>query len=66
MCLREYSEEEIKEMFKEDGIEQGIYSTRLSDIRKLMEKQGISSSEAMDIFDIPEDDREKYNSLLDL
>ena len=66
MCLREYSEEEIKEMFKEDGIEQGIYSTRLSDIRKLMEKQGISSSEAMDIFDIPEADREKYNSLLDL
>lgn len=64
MCLREYSEEEIKEMFKEDGIEQGIYSTRLSDIRKLMEKRGLSSSEAMDVFDIPEAEREKYYSLL--
>ena len=55
MCLREYSEEEIKEMFKNDGIEE----TRISDIKNIVERFGISYDDAMDILKIPEKERER-------
>ena len=29
MCLREYSEDEIKDMFKRDGLEEGLQRGRL-------------------------------------
>ncbi|MBR0131446.1 MAG: hypothetical protein IJM14_00015, partial [Lachnospiraceae bacterium] len=48
MCLREYTEEEIKEMFREDGIEQ----TNKKIIVKLLSK-GKSPEEIHDLLDIP-------------
>ncbi len=60
MCLREYSEEEIKEMFKNDGIEE----TRISDIKNIVERFGISYDEAMDILKIPEKERERLKTRL--
>lgn len=77
MCLREYSEEEIKEMFKNDGIEEGrkegleegrkeglteglkegTTKTMTSNVKKIMEKLGMSVEQAMDILEIPEEER---------
>ena len=63
MCLREYSEEEIKEMFREDGIEvgfergleqgieQGIAVTNKNHIINLLRK-GKSPEEIHDLLDI--------------
>lgn len=64
MCLREYSEEEIKEMFKKDGREEGIEETRISDIKNIVERFGISYDEAMDILKIPEKERERLKTRL--
>ena len=61
MCLREYSEEEIKEMFKNDGIEEGrkegITEARILHVKNIMEKLGMSVDQAMDILEIPEKER---------
>ena len=67
MCLREYTEEEIKEMFREDGIEvgferglkrgreQGIAATNKNHIINLLSK-GKSPEEIQDLLDIPLDE----------
>ena len=59
MCLREYSEEEIKEMFREDGfesgMEQGIAATNKKHIINLLSK-GKSPEEIHDLLDIPLDE----------
>ena len=71
MCLREYTEEEIKEMFREDGIEvgferglkrgreqgieQGIAATNKNHIINLLRK-GKSPEEIQDLLDIPLDE----------
>lgn len=65
MCLREYSEDEIKEMFKKDGLEEGLQKghqsgveeTRISDVRNMMQKLGLSLEYAMDVLNIPEEER---------
>lgn len=53
MCLREYSEDEIKEMFKKDGIEE----TRISDVKNMIKELGLTPERAMDVLKIPEDER---------
>ena len=58
MCLKEYSEEEIKEMFKKDGREEGIEETRISDVKNIMKKLGMTVEQALDLLDIPERERE--------
>ena len=61
MCLREYSEDEIKEMFKKDGLEEGLQrgveTTRISAVKNMMQKLGLSLENAMDVLMIPEDER---------
>ncbi|MBR0132487.1 MAG: hypothetical protein IJM14_05330 [Lachnospiraceae bacterium] len=65
MCLREYSEDEIKEMFKKDGLEEGLQKglqrgvekTRISAVKNMMQKLGLSLENAMDVLMIPEDER---------
>ena len=58
MCLKEYSEEEIKEMFKKDGREEGIEETRISDVKNIMKKLGMTVEQALDLLDISERERE--------
>ena len=61
MCLREYSEDEIKEMIKKDGLEEGLQrgveKTRISAVKNMMQKLGLSLENAMDVLMIPEDER---------
>ena len=61
MCLREYSEDEIKEMFKKDGLEEGLQrgveKTRISDVRNMMQELGLTLEHAMDVLKIPENER---------
>ena len=51
MCLREYTEEEIKEMFREDGIEKKKKKIIINLLRK-----GKSPEEIQDLLDIPLDE----------
>ena len=53
MCLREYSEDEIKEMFKKDGVE----DTRISAVKNMMQELGLTLERAMDVLKIPENER---------
>ncbi|MBP3238273.1 MAG: hypothetical protein J6M24_04160 [Lachnospiraceae bacterium] len=64
MCLREYSEEEIKEMFREDGIEEGFeqgmeqgLEQGLAEATKryvvLLLNKGKTTEEIHDLLDIP-------------
>jgi len=60
MCLREYSEEEIKEMFREDGIEEGFeqgMEQGLAEATKryvvLLLNKGKTTEEIHDLLDIP-------------
>ena len=61
MCLREYSEDEIKEMFKKDGLEEGLQrgveTTRISDVRNMMQELDLTLERAMDVLKIPEEER---------
>ena len=51
MCLREYTEEEIKEMFREDVIEKKKKKIIINLLRK-----GKSPEEIHDLLDIPLDE----------
>ncbi len=56
------------EEWHEDGIEigrqNGILATRLEAIRNMIIKLKMTAMQAMDILDIPENEREKYLTLL--
>ncbi len=71
MCLREYSEEEIKEMFKKEGkiegieegkkegIKEGIEESRIISVKNMIQELNITLERAMDILKIPVGDRKK-------
>ena len=65
MCLREYTENEIKEMFKKDGVEEGIeigeYSGMLKTLFKLVEKKIITVKQAAEQAEMTEDE---FNNLM--
>ncbi len=67
MCLREYSEEEIKEMFKADGYEEGMregeLKARAEAIKNIVEKFNCTADEAMDILKISAGDREQIKKM---
>ena len=71
MLLEEYKEEEVMELFKEDGRKEGMKegmkegkeATRISSIRSLMETLHLTTEQAMDALKIPQDERHKYASL---
>jgi hypothetical protein len=64
MCLREYTENEIKEMFKEEGRQEGLEEARIESIRKMVEKLGITKEEAMDVLEVPEAEREALKKVI--
>ncbi len=68
MCLTEYDEEEVMEMFKEEGREEGRkeawIETTLDHLGKIMNYCGISLDKAMDILDIPGNERNRYRILM--
>lgn len=64
MCLREYTENEIKEMFKEEGRREGLEEGRIESIRKMVEKLGMTTEEAMDVLEVPETEREALKKVI--
>ena len=62
MCLTEYNETETMELFKQEGIQEGmqkgLLETRLVDIRNLMECMGWTAEKTMDSLKIPKDQRD--------
>ena len=64
MLLEEYKEEEVMELFKEDGRKEGRKEGRDNAIKKTIEKlktkMNLTSEQAMDLLDIPTDERSKY------
>ena len=61
--LEEGREEGIKKG-REEGREEGRESTLASSIRSMMSKLKLSAEEAMDILDIPKNERSKYMTKL--
>ena len=49
----------------ERGMQQGIQQTHLRDIKNITNKLGVSIDEALKILEIPENEREKYKSMLE-
>ena len=50
---------------KQEGIEQGIEQTRLKAIENIKNNLGLSIDKALEILEIPENEREKYKSMLE-
>ena len=48
----------------QQGIQQGIQQTHLRDIKNITNKLGVSIDEALKILEIPENEWEKYKSML--
>ena len=49
----------------QQGMQQGIQQTHLRDIKNITNKLGVSIDEALKILEIPENEREKYKSMLE-
>ena len=68
MCITEYNEAEAMEMFKEEGREEGRQEGRqdtLTDsIKNVMEKLKYTAEQAMDLLNIPSDQRAMYKGLV--
>lgn len=61
MCLTEYNEMETMELFKREGIQEGIQKgtqeTRILDIRNLIDSTGWAAEKAMDLLKVPQEQR---------
>ncbi len=76
MCLTEYDEEEVMEMFKEEGreegreegIKEGIKEEKerstVNHLRMIMSAFKINLEKAMDVLDIPGNERNQYKVLI--
>ena len=68
MCLTEYNEAEVMEMFKEEGREEGreegIESATVAHIRDIMETLKYSIEQAMDLLKIPSEQRTMYKGMI--
>lgn len=51
---------EVEAIIRQEAKEQ----ERLANIRKLMEKKGLSAQETLELFDVPEEERAQYIKLL--
>ena len=49
----------------QQGMQQGIQQTHLRDIKNITNKLGVSIDEALKILEIPENEWEKYKSMLE-
>ena len=56
---------ELKQEGIDLGLQQGIEQTHLRDIKNITNKLGVSIDEALKILEIPENEREKYKSMLE-
>jgi hypothetical protein len=57
--------EEIRQEGIEQGIERGIEQDKLQVLRSLMGKMRLSAERAMELIDVPEDERPRYQALLE-
>lgn len=76
MCLTEYNETEVMTLFKEEGREEGRLEGRLegrkesrqetliSSIKSIMENLGVNIEKAMDLLNIPTNERNIYKKLV--
>lgn len=64
MCLTEYNEAEVHEMFRQEGIEEGKENTLVQCLEKMMQSFSISIEQAMDVLEIPMNQRGKYRRLV--
>ena len=60
MCLTEYNEAEIHEMFREEGREDMLVQC----LEKMMQSFSVSIEQAMDVLEIPTSQRGKYRGLV--
>ena len=56
--------EEAREDGIKAGLSQGVFETTISAIRSMMKNLGLSMGKAMDVLQIPADERAKYAMLI--
>ena len=68
MCLTEYNEAEIHEMFKQEGIEEGMEvgwdNAFVQCLENAMTSLSVSIEQAMDVLKVPMEQRDKYRGLV--
>ena len=65
MCLTEYNETEVMELFKEEGREEGEKNSTVTYLKNVMESLGIGIDRAMETLKIPDDQRMMYRGLVE-
>ena len=60
MLQTEYNEEEVKELFMEEGRKEGRVETITENIKSVMKAFHVSIEQAMDALNIPVSERSKY------
>ena len=55
--ITEYDEEKTLAFLRKESYEDGVKEARIEHVMNLMESMNIKMDEAMDIFDIPEEER---------
>ena len=63
-CDVEMELELMREEEREEGIRQGVKENQISAVRSLMNNMKMSAKKAMDVLDIPQEDREGIRSQL--
>ena len=58
VILTEYNEDEVRQVFREEGYEEGYEEGRFSLIQNLMKQLGKGAAEVMDLMLIPASERE--------
>ena len=64
MCLTEYNEAEIHEMFKQEGWEIGRDNAFVQCLENVMNSLSVSIEQAMDVLKVPMEQRGKYRGLV--
>ena len=64
MCLTEYNEAEVMEMFKEEGREEGTQAAIAACIKEIMGKLKYTADQAMDLLSIPDEERPTYAGMI--
>ena len=64
VSIFEYDEEGVMDVMREEGREEGRADATLKDIRNIMTKLNKSADEAMDILDVPIQERETLKTQL--
>ena len=64
MCLTEYNEAEIHEMFKQEGWVIGRDNAFVQCLENVMNSLSVSIEQAMDVLKVPMEQRGKYRGLV--